>query len=148
MGTLWIIHGFGMGYCFPYQTHTWHCLHSVVTLLSYAMELLRIWQQSINTPWDLLWEWYGSAPYQYHMISGPSLWKYYVFSNNPYNSQIIQAYWPMIWEWYSKLLYTLHIMCWYAAPDMGMIWRFTQFLFNPYSQLWCFLLLGDIQFIY
>ena len=50
MGTLWIIHGFGMGYCFPYQTHTWHCLHSVVTLLSYAMGLLRIWQQSIDTP--------------------------------------------------------------------------------------------------
>jgi len=78
----------------------------------------------------LPWEWYGSAPYQYHMTSRPSLWECYVFGNNPYNSQIIQACWPMIWEWYGKLAYNLHMICRYAASDMGIIWFFNQFVSN------------------
>ena len=45
LGNTWIWYGF----CFPYQTHTWHCLHSATSLVSY----------------------------QYHMISEPSLWAYY-----------------------------------------------------------------------
>ena len=65
------------------------------------------------------------------MISGPSLWECYVFGNNPYNSQNIQACWPVIWEWYAKLPYNLHIICRYATSDMGMIWFLKQFLSNP-----------------
>lgn len=97
MGMLWMIHGFGMGHCFPYQTHTWNCLHSIVTLLSCTVGVPHIWEKSMDTPCHLVLQWHGSAPYQHHVISGPSLWECFMFGSAP--SVPISWYENAMWIW-------------------------------------------------
>lgn len=96
LGDTWIWYGF----CFPYQTHTWPCLHSATSLLSHT-----------NTTWSLNPH-YGHTTYIAVLHAIPVSARHScIWCENAmgiWESPIQFPYHPgmlanVIWEWYGQL---------------------------------------------
>ena len=91
MAHIWVVYGFGMGYCChikPMYASVFFSFDSIVFNYGIATYLAQFHRFPIVSGMGMIW----IIPYQYHMIPDPSVWECYVFGTVPYNSHIIQAY--------------------------------------------------------
>ena len=120
MVLLWVIYGFCMGYCFPYETHRCYCplndLHSVVFhygistyfalahIFPIASTIGMVWLSSIPKP--------SPTTMRLLCISHHSL----AF---PYKSKHTAAFMGLLWV---AKHHTIPISSKLTAADMGLLW--------------------------